>query len=99
MTHHDLTGEHLETFVFDPHRASEANVRAMATELLEFRAAQSPPLGYIVLARSLGGEYQPAMEFRHLLDETTAEQMMRRAEAGALPDVECVIGEIREVQP
>lgn len=57
----ELTREHLETFVFDPHRAAGAEVEAMAHELIaararvaELEAAQRPPLGYVVLAHYPG---------------------------------------------
>lgn len=35
----ELTREHLETFVFDPHRAGEGEVVAMARELANVRKA------------------------------------------------------------
>ncbi|MBF6277011.1 hypothetical protein [Nocardia nova] len=38
LTPEPLTNKHLETFVFDPHRAAEQEVAAMASELLAARA-------------------------------------------------------------
>jgi hypothetical protein len=95
-----LTREHLETFVFDPHRAIETEVQAMAAELLELRASKArPPLGHLVVAKrdKSASAVGPVWS-----DRGKAEQLMARVSGdrekhpGIWHGAEFVLAEVRE---
>ncbi|WP_330253087.1 hypothetical protein OG874_00280 [Nocardia sp. NBC_00565] len=92
----DLTREHLETFVADPHRASEDEIRAMARELI----ALGSPDGYVVLCKSRlldGGWRYRTVGSAVQVHATEAEAAKYRAVSS--DERAYVVAEVREVQP